>query len=441
MCLGHRWPRAFFKTAPPGAASAGDTVLAITDVNRVLSQNPDDATARNMLAGLQAATGNFTAAVREYESLLARSPRSDVLRAQLTQSLLRAGRGGEALRVAQQGLEIDPSSVRWARAVGELAYAMNRLRVARDAWQRVVSNEPQATDLFQYSRVLLGLQQPGEVLSLLDQHPMALGESPRLQALRARALFDAGDEDAARRVVRRALERSGEAAAMSFVAATASDILGPAQTIEHMRSLPGGRTPGMRIAMGQVAAQSGQWSQAVEYFGDAMNELPADAESVRLRVLSQLATSLHQAGQYTQAVERYEQYLEQRPNDPQVLNNYAFLLASDLGDPERALPLAERAARVAGPSASVLDTLGWIQHLLDRNDEAVATLRQSASLEALPANHYHLGRVLTAQGREDEAREAFERAIELAETNQNLDMRDKARAALSQLAQPASRNP
>lgn len=420
------------------AASSGDADLAITDVNRVLSQRPDDATARNLLAGLQAATGNYIAAAREYEALLDRSPRSDALRGQLVRTLLRAGRGGEALRVAQRGLEIDPSSLRWARAVGELAFAMNRLEEARDAWQRVIAQEPQVNDLFQYSRLLLRLERPSEVLSLLDKHPMALGESPRLQVLRARALFDTGDEGAAQQVARRALERSGDAAAMSFVASTASDILGPARTIEHMQSLPGGRTPGMRIAMGRVAARSGQWSAAVEHFGAAWNELPADAGAVRLTVLSQLAASLHQAGRHEQAVERYEQYLEQRPNDSQVLNNYAFLLASDMDDPARALPLAERAVNVAGPNATVLDTLGWIQHLLGRHEQAIATLRRSTDFQALPANHYHLGRALTAAGRHTEAREALERAIELAESRNDAEVRDQARAALNELTKSAS---
>ena len=422
------------------AASAGERELAIADVNRVLSNGANDATARSLLAGLEAARGNFTVAAREYESLLARSPESDAVRGQLLRSLLGAGRTAEALRVAQRGLELDPASVAWGRAVGELAFAMNRLDAARDAWARVVSSEPEAGNLFPYGRVLLRLERPGEVLSLLEKHPMALGDSPRLQALRARALFDTDQRAAAEQVVRRALERSGDAASMSFVAATASEIMGPARTIEHMRSLPGGQTPGMRIAMGQVAAQSGRWSEAAEHFGAAWRELPDDAEGVRLSVLSQLAGSLHQAGRHEQAARRYDRYLKQRPNDPQVLNNYAFLLANDRNQPQRGLSLAERAAEAGGPSATVLDTLGWIQHLLDRNDQALASLRESTRLRATPANHYHLGRVLAAQGRNEEARDALERAVELAEANRDTEMRDKARVALNQLAQPASRN-
>ena len=88
----------------------------------------------------------------------------------------------------------------------------------------------------------------------------------------------------------------------------------------------------------------------------------------------------------------------------------------------------------------MLDTLGWIQHLLDRNDQALASLQESTRLRATPANHYHLGRVLAAQGRNEEARDALERAVELAEANRDTEMRDKARVALNQLAQPASRN-
>lgn len=421
------------------AAGVGEYERAISDANSVLSLAPDNATARNLLANLHAASGNFTAAAREYESLLARSPNSDELRGRLVRVLLRSGRRGEAMRVARQGLELNPSSLQWARSVGELATALNRLEVARDAWERVAAQDPRITDLFQYARVLLRLNRSAEVLSLLEKHPMALGDSPRLQALRARALFDTGERGSAQQVIRRALERSRDASAMSFVAQTASEILGPAATIEHMRTLPEGSTAGMRIAMGQVAARSGRWSQAADHFAEALNNVPTDAESVRLSTLSQLATALHQAGEHERAAERYQQYLDQRPNNPQMLNNFAFLLASDLDEAERALPLAERAVEVSGASATVLDTLGWVQHQLGRNTEALATLRRSADLQPLPANQYHLGRVLAAEGRQQEARDAFERAIELAEAAQDTDTRDKARAQLNRLAQPASR--
>jgi Flp pilus assembly protein TadD len=65
------------------------------------------------------------------------------------------------------------------------------------------------------------------------------------------------------------------------------------------------------------------------------------------------------------------------------LNNLAYRIAVDQHAPEEALPIARRAASLAPKDPRVLDTLGWINHLLGRSVEAVRLLTEA--LRTAPA--------------------------------------------------------
>jgi tetratricopeptide (TPR) repeat protein len=135
----------------------------------------------------------------------------------------------------------------------------------------------------------------------------------------------------------------------------------------------------------------------------------------------QLAQAFYQEGQFAKAESAYRKVLEQQPNDLMALNNLAYMLAEDMDKATEALVFAERAAEQVGSSdraqASVLDTLGWIQFLADRTDEAEVTLRRSVRRQPMAANHLHLAKVLLSRDNTDEAREHLTEARRLATEN------------------------
>ena len=64
----------------------------------------------------------------------------------------------------------------------------------------------------------------------------------------------------------------------------------------------------------------------------------------------------------------------------------------------------------------MLDTVGWIEHLADKTEKAIVTLRKSMDLEAIAANAYHLAAVHQARGTEEDvvqARQLARQAIQL----------------------------
>ena len=90
-----------------------------------------------------------------------------------------------------------------------------------------------------------------------------------------------------------------------------------------------------------------------------------------LLILAQLEES---DGLYPAAMARYQRVLEIQPANVVALNNLAYALAVRRNAPAEGLTFAKRAATLAPQSASVLDTWGWIEHLLGNDAEATKIL-------------------------------------------------------------------
>ncbi len=91
----------------------------------------------------------------------------------------------------------------------------------------------------------------------------------------------------------------------------------------------------------------------------------------------QLGLILEQAGEYEAAMERYRRVIESSPKNAVALNNLAYALAVRHNAPDEALPLARRAVSAAPQDPTVIDTLGWIEHLLGHTQEAARLLTEA----------------------------------------------------------------
>jgi uncharacterized protein (TIGR03790 family) len=117
---------------------------------------------------------------------------------------------------------------------------------------------------------------------------------------------------------------------------------------------------------------------------------------------AQLAVLYDRAAQPQRAIDRYRRALDAQP--PYVrgevvevsnsaglmevrllaLNNLAFDLAVYQKSPQEALPFAQKALSYAPEDPDLLDTLGWIEHLLGDDNHAIMHLR--AALARMPVN-------------------------------------------------------
>ena len=86
------------------------------------------------------------------------------------------------------------------------------------------------------------------------------------------------------------------------------------------------------------------------------------------------------AGQDRDAAATFKRVLDSTPDDAVALNNYAYLLATLLGDPETAEPLARRAVSLRPREASFIDTMASIQSQLGNHEAALSSMMAKLSL-------------------------------------------------------------
>jgi len=108
----------------------------------------------------------------------------------------------------------------------------------------------------------------------------------------------------------------------------------------------------------------------------------------------------HLAGRFDDASREYELALKALPQDPVILNNLAALLAEQMKQPEKALPLAEKAVSLANGRPEIeavcLDTLGWARLRANYVFQARSDLEHSLRLKDSISVRLHLAEVYLA---------------------------------------------
>ena len=115
------------------------------------------------------------------------------------------------------------------------------------------------------------------------------------------------------------------------------------------------------------------------------------------------AQALHQAGQLREAEREYHNALVESPQWLPALHLRGVVLAQ-LGSPQAAVPLLERAAALAPGDGSVLNNLGRVQLQLGLSAPAERSFRAAlAAAPGLAEAAFNLGNLCKASGRLDEA--------------------------------------
>jgi uncharacterized protein (TIGR03790 family) len=138
----------------------------------------------------------------------------------------------------------------------------------------------------------------------------------------------------------------------------------------------------------------------------------------------QLALLYDQSGDYDLAIVRYKRALELQPTfwqtaDGQVaeaiaLNNLAYVLAVHRNSPAEALPFARRSVDHAMDNPMLLDTLGWIQHLVGDDMAASKTFAEILRVGTMNAEiRLHAAIVFAATGAADAAARELKEALAL----------------------------
>src|SRR5262249_20336230 len=139
------------------------------------------------------------------------------------------------------------------------------------------------------------------------------------------------------------------------------------------------------------------------------------------------------------AIARYRRIVEMDPTSAIALNNLAFALAVRRNAPAEGRTFARRAAAVAPNSGTVLDTLGWIEHLVGNDAVAANLFGQAVKLEPERGElRLHAAVVFMAIGQGDRSEVELMQAVRL---DPSLEQRGETRALRARIAAgaPAAR--
>ncbi len=138
-----------------------------------------------------------------------------------------------------------------------------------------------------------------------------------------------------------------------------------------------------------------------------MNGCDIDIEEAFAR-----AVEYHQAGRLREAEPLYRYVLERQPDHSDALH-FLGVIAQQIGDPESALHLIQRAIRQSPDSAPYHNNLGEAQRALGLIDDAAASYRRALELDpGFSTAHNNLANVLADAGAREEALAGYDRAAE-----------------------------
>ncbi|NSW58010.1 MAG: tetratricopeptide repeat protein [Armatimonadetes bacterium] len=159
-----------------------------------------------------------------------------------------------------------------------------------------------------------------------------------------------------------------------------------------------------RLGLADAFIAEGDFANALTELKQVVAQDPNNVEAyARLGVIHE------QVGDFVKAERVYRKAIKMGEH-PGALNNLAYLLAVKRNKPREALQYALRARELAPEGAAVLDTLGWIYHLLGQADRAVPLIREAVERDPKnPELRLHLAQVLNASGKRAESLRILER--------------------------------
>ncbi|MCG3178734.1 MAG: Photosystem I assembly protein Ycf3 [Phycisphaerae bacterium] len=407
------------------------------------ARSPESLQVHDYLAGAFLALGRREEARRHIEAVLAIDPSDRTMVANLGSLALDEGKYAEAVRVFRRGLQMTPNPAEAldARGVSKitlklhtnlgLAYSgLGEADKAIEQYQQVLADAPdhlealnnlaniynqrgelvKAIDLYRSalavhrggSAVLLAnfgvaLARQGRMVDAVTQYRRAIEMNPSDPAIRINlgdALMTLGKTDEALDAYRQAVRVAPpQAPRPPLVLGMALARLGrnDEALVELRRSLAIQETPGTRNNIGMLLTQLGRPDEAIAEYRKALALEPAFVAA-----WNNLGLTLSRKKEYAQAIAAWRDGLAKAPDDPMLLYNLAWWLATcpdaSIRDGGAALKLARQLnEKTGGNNFQVLDALaaawaetGQFEQAAEQAEAAVRLARAAGGDRAAP---------------------------------------------------------
>jgi tetratricopeptide (TPR) repeat protein len=264
----------------------------------------------------------------------------------------------------------------------------------------------------------------------------------------AEAKLKLGDKGTAIQYLRKAVDKAGtDEFLVSNILQRMYAMLGAEEVLayctEKLKTNPDSLPANM--AMFNLKAISGEYNSAADYIDKCLQIIGPNSPD-KFVLITRKAETFTAAYSKTsdnnylkKAVAEYESLLPEMPNNPDILNNLAYMLAEENLRLAEALEYSKRACEARMNDPGLLDTYSYLLYKNGKLSEAAESLQSALQLYeqnriSAPSEVYeHLGMIKEGLGSVDEALTAYKQALEVGEEGLSEVTRGRIKAAIERL--------
>jgi tetratricopeptide (TPR) repeat protein len=387
-----------------------DKSTALTVMERLLSKRDNDPDTLVVYAVLALRAEKIEASRVAMEALVAKADINPNLALAYVAALQKEGMVKEALSFLERALARTPGEFGLHLLYARLLADADRYEDARNEFVKLRKHAPDSTDVI-YALGLLNLQTNrvdearGEFLALAkfadrrDDANYYLGQIAESRRDTAQALdyyqaVKTGPSLFQARV-RTAVLLAGEKKVPE--ARTVLAALKPENDEQRKQAV---------LVEAEILAEQHDYENAMAVFDKALN---GTYDTTLLYSRAMLAERMNRLDVLEADL---REILKREPNNTDALNALGYTLADRTARYEEAHTLIKRALDLTPDNFYVLDSMGWVLYRLGRPAEAVPYLQKARAQRDDPEVAAHLGEVLWALGRKDDARQVWNSALE-----------------------------
>lgn len=387
-----------------------DKTTALQVMESVLSHRLNDPDTLLVYAVLALRADKLDASRRAMDQLVAKADVSPNMALAYVSALEKEGEIAEALAFLERALARTPGEFGLRLLYARMLAEADRFKDARLEFLKLNRQAPDSTDVI-YALGLLNLQT--NRVENAEQNFQDLAKYPER---RDDASFYLGQIAESRKQPALALEhyRSVVSGASQFQAQVRTAVLlAGQQKVTEARAILANLKPDSDdqrkqavLVEAEILAEQKDFANAMAVFDKALN---GTYDTTLLYSRAMLAERMNRLDVLEADL---RQILLKEPDNSDALNALGFTLADRTARYAEAHELIKRASALSPDNFYVLDSMGWVLYRLGRLEEAVPYLQKARAQRNDPEVAAHLGEVLWVLGRQNDAREVWNTALE-----------------------------
>lgn len=424
------------------ARTAGTLSDVYPQVTRVLLRSPDRTASYALIervaapdsavpeawlarAALAHAADDFTSAMQASQRAVELKPDSEEAVVAAARYAQRTPDGTKiGITLLRQFLAKQPKAREARFALGRLYASDGSYPLAREQLERLLAEEPNSpATLFTLAQIAYQAKQPREAEKYLLQYVQLPSGVQRDDGMAYLFLAQLAEDE---KRLPQAIDwlgriESGEqflpALVRRAVLLGRLDRLDDARALLHQASVSTNRDRvQLTIAEAQILRDANRQQDAFDVLDRALEKLPNNPD-----LLYEHALTAERLGRIDVMETGLRKLIELRPDHAHAHNALGYSLADRNMRLPEALALIEKALSLAPDDAHILDSMGWVHFRMGNLDRALEYLHKAYKLRPEVEIAAHLGEVLWAAGRTDEARRLWRDARVREPNNETLN--------------------